>query len=133
MPLYGPRWPLSAGEEDAFKLYDDIKDQINFYLKCLLLTSPGENISDSGYGVGIRSYLFEQNIDSVRGNIGSKIQNQISRYMGYLRIVDISVSATDAEVNENTLSIKITYYIPKGTTEEIFELNFSPNTNIGFY
>ena len=63
MPLFGPKWPLSQGNEDTFKLYDDVKQQINFYLKNLLLTSPGENISDPNYGVGIRQFLFEMNDD----------------------------------------------------------------------
>ena len=63
MPLFGPKWPLKKGNEDAFEMYDDVKDQISFYLKCLILTSPGENISDPGYGVGLRRFLFEQNLD----------------------------------------------------------------------
>ena len=78
MPLYGPKWPLKSGTRDTFEVYDDIKQQINFYLKNLLLTSPGENISDSNYGVGLRSYMFEQNIDSVRASISSRIYSQIS-------------------------------------------------------
>ena len=133
MPLYGPRWPLSSGENDAFEMYDDVKKQISFYLKCLLLTSPGENISDPDYGVGLRSYLFEPNNDSIKGTISSKIQNQISRYLNYLQVSEISVDSSSSDIDSNSLNIKIVYYIPKNTTQEVFELNLNPDTNIGFY
>ncbi len=80
MPLYGPKFPLSAGNHDTFELYEDVKQQINFYLKNLLLTSPGENISDPNYGVGLRRFLFEQNVESTRSTMLSSISSQISRY-----------------------------------------------------
>ena len=133
MPLYGPRWPLSSGENDAFEMYDDVKKQISFYLKCLLLTSPGENISDPDYGVGLRSYLFEPNNDSIKGTISSKIQNQISRYLNYLQVSEISVDSSSSDIDSNSLNIKIVYYIPKNTTQEVFELNLNPDTNMGVY
>ena len=37
MPLYGPKWPLKKGNEDVFEMYDDVNQQISFYLKCLIL------------------------------------------------------------------------------------------------
>ena len=32
MPLYGPKFPLSSGNEDAFELYETVEGQIAFYL-----------------------------------------------------------------------------------------------------
>ena len=52
MPLYGPKWPLKSGNEDTFEMYKSVEQQISFYLKTLLLTSPGENLSDPVYGIG---------------------------------------------------------------------------------
>ncbi len=91
MPLYGPKFPLSAGNSDAFELYETVEQQINFYLKNLILTSPGENISDSNYGVGLRSFLFEQNTPDVYAEISSKVSSQISRYLPYLSISNVEV------------------------------------------
>ena len=133
MPLYGPKWPLSQGNHDTFELYDDVKQQINFYLKNLLLTSPGENLSDPSYGVGLRRYLFEQNLPSVRSAIASSIANQMSIYLPYLQVSDIAVGATDQQINESTLSIRITYEIPGDVIQEVFELNVKPDSTIGFY
>lgn len=133
MPLYGPKWPLSQGNSDTFELYDDVKQQINFYLKNLLLTSPGENISDPGYGVGLRRYMFEQNIPSTRGAITAAISSQISLYLPYLQVSDIQVGASAQEIDSNTLSVRIFYSIPGDVVQEVFELDMNPDNTIGFY
>ena len=133
MPLYGPKWPLSQGNSDTFELYDDVKQQINFYLKNLLLTSPGENISDPGYGVGLRRFIFEQNLPSTRNIIASTISSQMSTYLPYLQVSDIQVGATAQEIDSNTLSVKIIYSIPGDVVQEVFELDMNPDNTIGFY
>jgi len=133
MPLFGPRWPLKKGNEDVFEMYDDVKDQISFYLKCLILTSPGENISDPNYGVGLRRFLFEQNLPSFRDSIESRVSSQVSKYLPYIDLQEVQVGATDAEIDANTMSLKIMYYIPSDTTQQVFELDLRPDTTIGFY
>lgn len=133
MPLYGPKWPLSQGNHDTFEIYDDVKQQISFYLKNILLTSPGENISDPNYGVGLRRFMFEQNTPSVRGSIASSISSQVSTYLPYLRVTDIQVGATDQEIDSHTLSIRIVYSIPGDVVQEVFELDMGPDNTIGFY
>ena len=133
MPLYGPKFPLSAGTRDTFELHDDVKQQINFYLKNLLLTSPGENISAPSYGVGIRRFLFEQNVESTRASIASSIYSQISIYLPYLSVEGIEVGATSQEIDNNSMVIRITYSIPGDVVQEVFELDLAPETTIGFY
>ena len=133
MTLFGPRWPLKKGNEDAFEMYDDVNDQISYYLRCLLLTSPGENISDPKYGIGLRQYLFEQNLDSTRGTMLSDIYSQVGKYLPYLDIQDVQVTATDVEIDSNSLRLTIIYYIPSDTTQQVFELDLNPDTTIGFY
>lgn len=133
MPLYGPKWPLSQGNHDTFELYDDVKQQINFYLKNLLLTSPGENLSDPSYGVGLRRYMFEQNLPSIRNSIASEIVSQMSTYLPYLEVSDVQVGATTQEIDSNTMSVKIIYSIPGDVVQEVFELDMNPDNTIGFY
>lgn len=133
MPLYGPKWPLKPGNEDTFEKYDDIKQQIGFYLKNLLLTSPGENISDPNYGVGIRRFLFEQNVASARSSMQSRISSQINRYLPYLIVEDIIIGDDADDIDNNKSVVKIIYQIPGGLTQEVYELDFKPNTTIGFY
>ena len=133
MPLYGPKWPLKSGNEDTFEMYDDVKQQITFYLKNLILTSPGENISDPNYGVGLRRFLFEQNIDFVRGSIASSISGQISIYLPYLTVEEIQVNADAQEIDSNSITVRIIYGIPGDVTQQVFELDLNPDTTIGFY
>ena len=133
MPLYGPKWPLKAGNADTFELYDDINQQISFYLKNLLLTSPGENISDSSYGVGLRRFMFEPNLPSIRSSIAGAISSQISEYLPYLTVEDIQVNASAQEIDSNSLKIKIIYSIPNDAAQQIFELDLNPDTTTGLY
>ena len=133
MPLFGPRWPLKKGNEDVFQMYDDINQQISFYLKCLILTSPGENLSDPNYGVGLRRFLFEQNLQSTRETIASVVSSQITTYLPYLDLQNVEVGATSAEIDSNSMSLRVIYYIPNNTIQQVFELDLNPDTAIGFY
>ena len=133
MTLYGPKWPLKSGNADTFEMYDSIEQQIGFYLKNLLLTSPGENISHPDYGVGIRRFLFDQNIDSVRSSVSSMVSSQIAIYLPYLSVSDIQVSASPTDVDNNSMIIRLIYEIPGDVTQKVFELGLKPETTIGFY
>ena len=132
MSLFGPKWPLKRGEHDTFELYKTKKEQISFYLKALLLTSPGENISDPNYGVGLRMFLFEMNTESVREQIKQRIAKQLNLYMAYLEVLDISVIASGREIDENTVNIKLTYAVDDEI--QVFDLDFEgPSNTTGFY
>jgi len=133
MPLYGPRWPLKSGNADTFEMYDTVEQQISFYLKSLLLTSPGENISDPSYGVGLRRFIFEQNVDFVRSSIASNISSQVAIYLPYLTIDDVQVDASSQDVDNSSMTIKVIYGIPGDVTQKVFELDLKPETTIGFY
>ena len=106
MSLYGPRWPLKKGNDDVFEKYDDLKDQISFYLKCLLLTSPGENISDPGYGVGLRRFLFEQITENTVIEIENDIVSTFSRWLPFVQLNDINIDITDQDRNKIKIDLE---------------------------
>ena len=133
MSLFGPQWPLKNGTEDTFARYEDAKDQIGFYLKNLLLTSPGENLSDSKYGVGLRSFLFEQNLQQVTSEIQSEIEIQIRNYLPYLSIISIDFISTPQDIDTGVLSVRIEYVLPGKSVSDIFELETEDSTTTGFY
>jgi len=133
MPQYGPRWPLKKGNEDLYEMYSDIKDQISFYLKNLLLTSPGENLSNPNYGVGLKSFIFEQNLESTMGRLASNIQDQIRIFIPYLNVRDVVVESSSLQIDSNTISVKIIYNLPGEEIDNVFEIDASDTQTIGFY
>jgi len=133
MPQYGPVWPLKKGDQDTFEQYETPKDQINYYLKSLLLTNKGENLSDPIYGVGIRNYLFEQNTPDVAGTLESEIRRQIRIYLPYLTIQNVEMGTTPDDIDNNKMKIRIAYTIPRNVNEIVFELDLNSDQTIGFY
>ncbi len=133
MPIYGPRWPLKRGNTDTYQVYESLRDQVNFYLKNLLLTSPGENISAPEYGVGLRRFLFEMNDEETRSEIRLTITNQINTYLPWLKIKEINLPSSGEEMDSNTLTIQIKYSVPKKINQEVFEISLQPSQDIGFY
>tara|TARA_R100000030_G_scaffold30872_2_gene22638 strand:- start:1338 stop:1736 length:399 start_codon:yes stop_codon:yes gene_type:complete len=132
MSLFSPQWPLRRGE-NTYEPYQTIDQQIAFYLKNLLLTSPGENISQPFYGVGLRSFLFEQHNNSSYSSILAKIDSQISRYLPYLDNVNITVDSNSRNVDGNNLSVRIEYTIKNDTERRLFDLNIDDSQTIGLY
>lgn len=86
-------------------------------LRMVILTSPGERIMFPEFGVGIRRYLFEQNTTSTLGTIRSRIEQQVSTYLPYIRILDLSVDSPEivgsvVETDKSTVLIRIRYSVP---------------------
>jgi len=125
MSLYGPVWPLKKGEDDLFEMNTTLQEQINFEFKNLLMTHPGENISDPEYGVGIRSFLFEQFGTSAPEELVSSIRSQTSRYMPSIRIENVQIPNSNEDVDAGVLSIRIFYRIADSSF--VFDLDFLNN------
>jgi uncharacterized protein len=86
-------------------------------LRMVILTSPGERMMFPEFGVGIRRYLFEQNTTSTLGVIRSRIEQQVSTYLPYIRILDLSIDSPDVvgsvvETDKSRVLIRIRYSVP---------------------
>jgi len=117
--------PLSFDEEGGYTLnrtYSEISEQ---NLKNLLLTNPGERVMDSNFGVGLKTYLFEQNIDSTYDSLRSDIYEQVQKYLPFLEIDDVSIERN--EEKGNTMSVKIFYTIVPLAVQTNLELFVTPN------
>ena len=130
MPLYGPKWPLKRGTRDTYELILTKKQLIAQHLKCVLLTSPGENISDFSYGVGLRRYLFDMHNDSSYNIIRNRIMDQVSFYIPEIRLVDVIINDNPDDIDDNLLNIKIIYQLDNTIVETT--VNFDGTENIGF-
>ena len=120
-----PKFPLSFDDTYGFANSDTIREVVHFHLKNLILTNPGEKISDPSYGVGVRQYLFEPGTSGLVNAISDEILSAIKIHLTYLR--DVSV-AVESLFEENKINIKITYTIPN-LTQDSFTLDVESGTN----
>ena len=130
---YAPNFPLKRDNVNGYEMITDIKNLVKFHLKNLLLTAPGEKISDPDYGIGARKYLFEQLTPGISNVISDQMSSQIERYLSYIDILELSVSQDE---ENNALIIKLNYSIPSigvRDTEEVRISGLARNqTNIPF-
>lgn len=105
----GPKLPLVKDQNYGFALTRTIRDNIKQSLKMLILTNPGERIMLPEYGVGLRRFLFENDIPITRSRIITKISEQVQQYIPYVLIVDVRISDDDNNKDMNVLHMIVTY------------------------
>ena len=119
-----PKFPLKTSDTFVFENVKDAKEVVRFHLKNLLLTFPGEKISDPSYGVGIKQYLFEPLTQPTLNLIEDRIETAIINKLRYLRNFKVKVS----ESGEYSIRVQIVYSIPGLTSGEMVDINFSSST-----
>jgi len=115
------KFPLSIGA-NGYESFDDEEttEAIQQNFKMLLLTSPGEYVMDPNFGVGLYNFLFELNTSLNKDGLSSAIVSQVSKYMPYVNIRNISLNTS--QIDNNKFSIRIVYRISKSVMDEIFDL-----------
>ena len=99
---------------------DQIKELIKQNVKMVLLTHPGERIMWPEFGVGLSGYLFELQNTNVPITIKRKIQDQLSKWIPTIQLLNIRTSVPANQ--ENTLGIVIEYQIDFLRTKDFLEL-----------
>jgi len=121
-----PKLPLARDEQDGYALNRTYYDLVRQNLKHLILCNPGERVMDPLFGVGIKRFLFEQNVSSTWTNISAKIHEQVNKYLPFIRIIDISFvgpEEQDSLFNEsNFLPITVKYTIIPLGTDDVLDL-----------
>ena len=124
--IFAPKFPLRFKEQKGFEDVNGLKELIRFHLTNLLLTSPGEKISDSEYGVGVRRYLFEQMTDGFINNIEDNITFAIGRYLSYINLEAVEVNPFP---EENKITIVIRYSIVNTKEKDVLAIELSGTTS----
>jgi hypothetical protein len=75
-------------------------------LKMLILTNPGERIMEPEFGVGLRTYLFQNFNEGTYAEIESKIRQQVAKYLPVVNIIGLSVDTAGQDSNQLGLSLK---------------------------
>tara|TARA_R110000796_G_scaffold238882_1_gene359387 strand:+ start:280 stop:717 length:438 start_codon:yes stop_codon:yes gene_type:complete len=92
----------------------DPKVAANFLFENILMTNPGEKLSDPNFGVGLRSFLFEPQNSFY--DLESAIGSQLSQYAQGIQILNVAVDLSGVDANSVAISIK--YLNPNKTIEE---------------
>lgn len=116
-----PRFPLTISDGGDFTVNESFKDLVKQNFKTLLLTMPGERIMMPDFGVGIQTYLFENIEGGGISMIASSINNQVSKYMPYINILNIETR--DSDENEHLVSVSITYYIKPLSEQDVIDIS----------
>ena len=125
MTVYGPMWPLRNGENDVFELNQKRSQQAAFELRNLILTSPGENLSDFNYGVGLRNFLFEQSSRFDREDLRRRIVAQINTYVDLVILNAVRIRQTNEMIDSNEISVSLNYTVIGEPVNQEIEISFS--------
>jgi len=117
--------PLTTSDVfGAYNLNTTFEQLAKQNLKMLLLTNPGEKMMDPEFGVGIRNFLFQLNINTTYADITTAIQNQVQRYLPYISINDIqySIPENTPDLFPNDLSVAINFTIVPLQTTTVLQI-----------
>lgn len=116
-----PVFPLKQNLDGGYDMITEREavDAIKFQLKNLLLTMPGEKISDPFFGCGLERYLFLHQNENLLP-IKQVIRSQIRTYLNFFTSLDINLDLSSLEYNR--LVVKIDFEISSMKISDALEL-----------
>ncbi len=112
--------PLRQSSIDGYMMNKSILSVIKQNLKMLVLTIPGERVMEPNYGVGLKTYLFENFTNTTASRISSKIREQVRIYMPAVKISNITVDTSSQDTN--TLAVILKYSVAGITTNDLLQI-----------
>ena len=109
-----PRLPVAFDRRDGIANIKNYNELATQNLKMLVLTIPGERIMDPEFGVGLKTYIFQQNHPNTHAEISSKIYSQVARYLPFINIDDLIFGGDgpiDDPFDSNVLYLRIMFTI----------------------
>ena len=119
MATLGVKLPITRNQIHGYTMIDDIATLVKQNFKMIILTNPGERVMIPDFGVGIRSYLFENFNNSIAADIETAIRKQVGKYLPVIAINKITFNQTEPDFN--TLAVQITYSIPAIGVKDLLE------------
>mgnify|MGYP003626359210 FL=1 len=118
MASFGVALPIQRDSADGFRMLKNFRKLIKQNLKMLVLTNPGERVMEPGFGVGIRTLLFENYNNGAFEKVRTTINEQTAKYMPAVQVVQVLFDDSPINQDRNTLGIQIYYAVPDiGMTE----------------
>lgn len=120
-----PLYPIIYTEGHGYEEVPDDKplEAVKFNLKNILLTNPGEKLSDPEFGVGLKMYLFELETSEKLQGLKQRIINQIQKYANYFS--RLSVIVDTSKLYSNTLTVRLEFEFGIKKLYDILEITVS--------
>ena len=80
---------------------------------------------DPNFGVGLRRYLFQPMSVFTFDDITERIHQQVDTYMPFLKIIDIFFDTPPGEEFDNSLGVRIEYFITPLNTLSTLDLVYN--------
>ena len=118
------KFPLSIGDAGGYETIniENVAESIKFNLKNILLTNPGEKVSDINFGVGLTMYLFSNNQNS-NVPLKANIEKQIKKYYNVFDRIEVRVGMFAND--ENSLKVTLKYEIDQIKLSDELEVEVS--------
>jgi phage baseplate assembly protein W len=127
-----PQLPLTLDETNgAYTAIQNIKDNVKQNFKNLILTSPGERIMETGFGVGLRNFLFENGTLATEGEIQGRINSQVAIYLPYIELNSVGVFTRTTtgnlisayeQIAPNILVVRVVYRITSLNESDVLDI-----------
>ena len=118
----GVIFPFNA--EGVFFSSYTTSEQVKSNLLNVLLTEPGERVFKPNFGVGLRSYLFENSNDI--GFLEEKIKNQINQNISGIELLGINVIK---EPDSHETKIAVSYRVLANQESDTIQINLTQDSN----
>ena len=116
MSSFSVALPLRRSSVDGFVMNKKFTTLVRQNFKMLILTTPGERIMDPEFGVGLKTYLFQNFHEGTLAEIDANIRSQAAKYLPVVSIIGISFD--QSMIDRNQLGIAIKFAIPNiGATD----------------
>ena len=119
MATLGVKLPITKSDINGFTMIDNFHSLIKQNLKMLILTNPGERVMIPNFGVGIKSYLFENFSETTYTEIENNIKEQVATYLPVVTIKALSFDNSSPDAN--TLQVSLEYFIPALGIKDLLE------------
>jgi len=120
----GVSLPFNA--EAVFNSTYTTKEQLKSNLLNIILTEPGERVFKPDFGVGLRTYLFENFTD--KSDLKARIKDQISKYAPQAKLQEVTINK---DKNSHQLNISVFYIVKANNELNAIQINISPDNTGG--
>ena len=131
MAGYSPILPITIDAIDGIALNKSYSAVAKQNFKMLLLTVPGERIMDPLFGIGLKTFFFENVTPQTISKIKTRIREQTAKYLPYINMLKLDINSDVRDSRDvNVLTVHIKYEIVNLNMFDWIKLDFDLNPDL---